>query len=161
MGRIIETLVHREIDTQSVFPNRFVIECVENFHIHYKNLRIALAKEDFIEVCKGCIQAFERWTRRGCPINTGEHIELCRKQIGKNCLNEGIRINLNKNLYNDYAGKIFSSGNGITDETYIHLKLRDTRIELSIAEFKELANAVKEADERLKSRDTCTCIQAS
>lgn len=158
MGQTIQNLAKREVTNDCVFPHRFVIEAVESFHIHYKNLRLSLSKKDFIEVCKGCIQAFERWNKRGCPENQG-HIELCRKQIEGNCLNEGIKINLNKNLYNEYQGKIFADGAEFAEEKYIHLKMRDIRLEMSIAELKELHYAIKEAVERLESSDSCTVLQ--
>jgi len=158
MGRTIETLAHKEIQDKSIFSNRFVVECVEQFHIHYRNLRISLSTVDFIEFTRGCIQAFERWNARGCPENPKVHIELCRKQVGKNLLNEGLRVNLNANLYNGYDGKIFSEGAEFKEEKYIHLKIRDLRIEMSVSEFKEFSDVIAQASQRLESCNTSSVL---
>lgn len=157
MGKTIETLAHIAVPDKTVFNNRFVIEVCERFHIHYRSLRLSLSTADFIEICKGCIQAFERWNARGCPENPKTHIELCRKQVGKDALNEGIRVNLNENLYNHYEGRVFSEGADFKDECYIHLKIRDMRVEMSIPEFKELANVIKEAEKNLKTSPDSMC----
>ncbi len=157
MGRTKENLSTKELGKKAIFNNRFVVECVENFHIHYRNLRIALTQEDFVAVCKGCIQAFERWNRRGCPDNPKAHIELCRKNV-TGFDNEGVRINLNHNLYNENKGRIFSEGAEFDEPEYIHLKIRDLRIELSKEEFKELTNAVKEASGRLECRNSSSVL---
>ena len=154
MGKVIETLIQDSIPEKAIFNNRFVIEVCERFHIHYRNLRIALSTVDFKELTKGCAQALERWHTLGCPENPKEHIELCRKQIARDTLNDGIRVNLNENLYNKYDGRIFSEGSEFKDERYIHLKIRDMRIEMSIPEFKEFADAIAKASERLASSDT-------
>jgi hypothetical protein len=129
------------------------------FHIHYRNLRISLSTVDFIEFTNGCIQAFERWNARGCPENPKVHIELCRKQIAKSCLNDGFKVNLNENLYNANQGRIFAEGSDFAEEKYIHLKMRDMRLEMSLEEFKEFADVVKEASERLASSDTRAVLQ--
>jgi hypothetical protein len=150
MGHTRENLAFREIGNKAIFSNRFVIEIAEKVHIHYRNLRILLSVQDWIEFCKGCQDALIRWNQRGCPEpKEGVHIELCRKKVATEAHNDGIKINLNDNLYLPNEGKIFAEGADFKDKTYIHLKIRDTRIELSIDEFKTLAEAVKEADARL------------
>lgn len=151
MGRTLQNLAKRELSNEAVFNNRFVVEACEKFHIHYRNLRLSLATSDFIQVAQGCADALARWKSRGSPENPKVHIELCRKQVAKDCLNEGVKVNLNQNLYNAYDGKIFAEGSQFKEPTYIHFKIRDMRLEMSISEFKEMANAVREADERLTS----------
>jgi len=151
MGKTLQTLAHKEVSDKTIFNRRFVVECVENFHIHYRNLRLSLSTVDFIELTKGCIQAFERWNARGCPESPKVHIELCRKQIAKEPLNEGIGVNLNENLYKHYEGRVFAEGSEFTEDKYIHLKIRDMRIEMSITEFKELADVISEAKKNLEA----------
>lgn len=153
MGHTLVPLANKPLKSKAIFSHRFVVEAVENFHIHYRNLRISLSKEDFIAICTGCVQAFERWSKRGCPEAPEAHIELCRKNVvGNDTDADSIRINLNENLYNRNQGKIFAEGADFTEDRYIHLKIRDLRLEMSIEEFKELENAVKEASGRL---DAC------
>ena len=82
------------------------------------------------------------------------HIELCRKQIAIADNSKLIQVNLNDNLYNKNQDGIFSLGADFTDDKYIHLKLRDLRLEMSINEFKEFANVVIEASRKLEDSNT-------
>lgn len=154
MGHTIEKLAVKKIEQKSIFNNRFVIEICEKVHTHYRNLRIVQSLDDFITMAEAFVSALDRWKKRGCP-GTGEgvHIELCRRQVAIVDDSDEIQVNLNDNLYIHNEGKVFSEGADFTDEKYIHLKLRDLRLEMSINEFKELASAVREAEERLE--DSC------
>lgn len=150
MGHTRDKLSHRELGNQTIFNNRFVVEIAEKVHIHYRNLRIILSVQDWIELCKGCADSLERWQKRGCPEpKEGVHIELCRKRVGTDAHNDGVKVNLNDNLYLPNEGKIFAEGADFKDNTYIHVKYRDLRLEMPIDEFRTFAEAVKEADARL------------
>jgi|GEM_PF-6893393 len=152
MGHSLKKLSRREIANNSIFNNRFVIEIAEKVHFHYRNLRILLSLPDFIELAKGMAITLERWQKLGQPEpRVGQHLELCRKKVATSPYNEGIQVNLNQNLYNANKGKIYAEGANFEEETYIHLKIRDLRIELSIKEFKEFANAVAEATRELEN----------
>ena len=154
MGSTYKQLSKKEISGRSIFNNRFVIEVCETMHLHYRNLRLILSLGDFTELARGIITAYERWKKVGCPEpKKNQHIELCRRKIASEAYNEGIQINLNRNLYNFNKDKIYSEGAGITDDYYVHLKIKDLRIELTLSEYKVLSNAVREADKRLKHSD--------
>jgi hypothetical protein len=128
-----------------------LIEVAEKFHIHYRNMRLLLSLDDFVEMSQGFIRGYDRWQKLCCPeAKEGQHIELCRRIVGRNTFNEGVKINLNKNLYPQNEGRIFSEGADFSEDKYIHLKVRDVRIELSIADFRTLADAVKEAEAKLE-----------
>lgn len=160
MGRSLIKLTKRDISSKSIFNNRFVIEICEKVHFHYRNLRIILSLNDFLELTKGFISTLERWGKLGQPEpSKGQHIELCRKKIANDTYDEGIQVNLNENLYNHNKDKIYAEGADFTDKHYIHIKLRDLRIELSIKEFEEFSNAIIEAKKRLEDSDTCTLLQ--
>jgi hypothetical protein len=150
MGHTIQTLAEKKIEERSIFNNRFVVEICEKCHTHYRNLRIVQSLDDWVLMAEGFRDALERWKKRGCP-GTGKdkHIELCRKNIVIVDQNDKIQVNLNHNLYNEHKDQIFSEGANFTEEKYIHLKIRDLRLEMSVAEFKELANCVTSAKERL------------
>ena len=149
MEQTIKALAKRDLDNKAEFSNRFCTEVAENFHIHYRNLRLILSVADFKEISKGLVQALQRWEQRGRPEPCeGTHIELCRKKVSGS-YNDGIQVNLNKNLYNLNKGKIFSDGSDFTDDRYIHVKVRDIRLELSIDDFKLFAEAVAEAAGKL------------
>jgi hypothetical protein len=150
MGRTKKELSKSELSDKTIFNNRFVVELCENVHLHYRNLRINLSMGDFVEIAKGCSQALERWQKRGCPqTGKGRHVELCRKVVGKDTLNDGIKVNLNYNLYPQHKGSIFAEGANFEDKEYIHLKVRDLRLEMSKKEFEVLANAVEEAKQNI------------
>ncbi len=151
MGQTIEKLSERKISAKCIFNNRFVIEICEKVHTHYRNLRIVQSLDDFINTAEGFRDALDRWKKRGCPGTGNRHIELCRKNVAIADDSDTIQINLNKNLYNEHSGEIFSKGADFTEQQYIHLKIRDYRIELSLEDFKELSHAVKEATNRLEN----------
>lgn len=151
MGQTIRNLSTQEVSGAPIFPKRLVVECCEKFHFHYRNLRILLSLEDWREFASGVSQALERWENRGRPLpEEGTHIELCRKSVASNPADENvIKVNLNKNLYKDHEGRIFSEGSDFKDQDYIHLKIRDIRLELSHDEFNQLSKAILEAKEKL------------
>ena len=162
MGSTYKQLAKKKISGRSIFNNRFAVEVCETMHLHYRNLRIVLSLGDFTEFAKGVIAAYERWKQRGCPEpKKGEHIELCRRKVASEVYNEGIQINLNRNLYNFHEGKIFAEGAGIKDNYYIHLKIKDLRAELTLSEYKVLSNAIREADKRLKDGDLSALLQTN
>lgn len=111
-----------------------------------------MSRADFVEMALGMRDALARWEKMGKPgPREGVHIELCRKEVANDPQgNDTIDINHNKNLYVVNDGKIFAEGSEFCDQTYIHLKIRDLRIELSLGEFNELADAIAEAKENLK-----------
>lgn len=150
MGHTVKKLAERTIPQKSIFNNRFVIEICEKVHTHYRNLRIVQSLDDFITMTQGFVDGFERWKKRGCPGTGNKHIELCRKNIAISDFSDKIEINLNDNLYLHNEG-VFSEGANFKDERYIHLKIRDFRIEMSTDEFKLLSEAIIEASKELEN----------
>jgi hypothetical protein len=151
MGRTVVGLATRKLEGQPIFPKRMVVEVAETFHLHYRNLRIALSQKDWEEFGKGLNDAWVRWCQRGKPeAKQGQHIELCRKEVASLPItNDLCAVNLNKNLYAENDGRIYAEGAELDDELYIHLKVRDLRIELTKAEFKVLAEAMKDASDAI------------
>jgi len=150
MGRTIEKLSERTVGKKCIFSERFVIELCEKAHIHYRNIRIVQSLDDFINTAEAFVSALDRWKKRGCPgTGVGQHIELCRKKVAIADESDKVQVNLNENLYKKNEGGIFAEGAEFSDERYIHFKLRDIRIELSLEEFNEVYEAIKEAKEKL------------
>jgi hypothetical protein len=155
MGQTIENLSRQELKDKAIFNNRFVIEICERVHVHYRNLRITQTLDDFISMAEGFNSALERWKKRGCPgTGQGIHIELARRNVAVVDEHKDIAINLNKNLYEQNEGAIFAEGADFHDEKYIHLKIRDMRIELSVEEFKQLSLQCVEAYGKLNKQTT-------
>jgi len=114
---------------------------------------------DWVNMAEGFRDALDRWKKRGCPgTREGTHIELCRKKILSESDTDSILINLNKNLYEVNKGSIFAEGVELEGDRYIHLKIGDLRVELTIHQFKLLADAITEADKKLKDSDTCSVV---
>lgn len=149
MGRTIQQLAKRDIGQKSIFNNRFVIEICEKVHTHYRNLRIVQNLDDFINMAEAFSDALNRWKKRGCPGTGSRHIELCRKKIAVGEMSDTVEVNLNENLYNENEGQIFSEGADFKESQYIHVKIRDLRLELSLAEFEVIADTFQEAKEKL------------
>lgn len=151
MGLTIQPLASRKVSEKAIFNNRFVVEICEKVHVHYRNLRLLLSLQDFLEVARGMRDSLSRWESQGRPDpKQGTHIELCRKQVAQFPLSpDALAINLNKNLYLENEGKIFAEGAELEEPRYIHLKVRDVRLELTLSEFRELSEAVIEAKGKL------------
>ncbi len=150
MGRTLLPLADRKFPEKAIFNNRLVVEIAETVHVHYRNLRISLSETDWRQFGQGLHDAWKRWNERGCPPCGDKHIELCRKEVAKNPLDKDFcKVNLNKNLYAENEGRIFAEGAELEDDTYVHLKVRDLRLELTRDEFKLLAEAVKEASDAI------------
>lgn len=149
MGQTIEPLSVKKLSGKPIFDKRFVVEICEKVHTHYRNIRIVQTLDDFINMAEGFSSSLERWKKRGCPGTGSRHIELCRKQVAVADFSDTIEINLNKNLYKENEGGIFAEGANFKEPEYIHLKLRDVRIELSIEDFKVLTEAMVEAHGKL------------
>jgi hypothetical protein len=150
MGVTIQPLAERTIGSKAIFNNRMVVELCETAHIHYRNLRIVQPLDDFINIAEGFVASLDRWKKRGCPgTGAGQHIELCRKKVAVSDNDDKIQINLNDNLYRKNEGGIFAEGADFQDEKYIHVKIRNIRLEFSLEEFNQIAEAFKEAQEKL------------
>lgn len=143
MGQTIQNLAKTELNDKAIFNNRFVVEACEDFHFHYRNLRIRISYADWPFFARGFSDAYLRWEKQGRPF--GGHTELCRKQVASNALDDGIQINLNRNLYKLNDGKVFSEGTDLVEDKYIHFKYRDLRMEMTLDEFKLLAKTVQDA----------------
>lgn len=149
MGQTITQLSKKEIGKMTVFNNRFVVEICEKIHTHYRNIRIVQTLDDFITMSEGFSQSLERWKKRGCPGTGSRHVELCRKQVAVYDFSDTVEVNLNKNLYVENEGGIFAEGANFKEQNYIHVKIRDIRLEMSIEEFKIITETFNEAKTRL------------
>lgn len=160
MGLTLEPLAKRKLTGKPIFDKRFCVEICEKVHTHYRNFRIVQSLDDFINMAEGFASALERWKKRGCPGTGSRHIELCRKQVAVSDFSDDVEINLNKNLYLENEGQIFAEGADFKEDEYIHLKIRDVRIELSIEDFKALTETMVQAYGRL-NKDTSSSIHVT
>lgn len=160
MGKTISSCSHIKVPNKTIFNNRFVVEVAELMHVHYRNLRINLTLYDWVEMCKGFAQAYNRWVKIGMPVpGDGKHTELCRKKVATDAVNAGIQVNLNENLYKQNEGRIFAEGAEFKDDHYVHVKTRDLRIEMPITEFMEFADAIQKAAKGIEDRYPRSVLQ--
>ena len=161
MGQTIKHLAKRDIGQKSIFNNRFVIELCEKAHVHYRNLRIVQTLDDFINMAESFSDALTRWKKRGCPGTGSRHIELCRKKIAISDNSNTIEVNLNDNLYNQNEGQIFAEGADFKEPSYVHVKIRDLRLEMSIEEFKIISEVFNEAAKELENSNIHVASETS
>ena len=160
MGQTLIKLSSKSGLGKPIFPHRFVVEICEKVHTHYRNLRLVNTLHDWVNMAEGFRDSLDRWKKRGCPgTREGTHIELCRKNILSESDTDSILINLNKNLYEVNKGSIFAEGVELEGDRYIHLKIGDLRVELTIHQFKLLADAITEAKEGLKNSNISSLLQ--
>lgn len=149
MGLTLEPLAKRKLTGTPIFSNRFVVEICEKVHTHYRNFRIVQSLDDFINMAEGFSASLERWKKRGCPGTGSRHIELCRKQVAVADFSDSVEVNLNKNLYVENEGGIFAEGANFKEPEYIHVKIKDVRMEFSIDDFNTIVDTLKEAQHKL------------
>lgn len=147
MGQTIKPLAQKQMTPSTIFNNRFVVEVCEVIHVHYRNLRIVMSLTDWLSFARGNADALKRWEAQGKPEpSEGTHIELCRKDVARHPVDKGdLQVNLNRNLYAAHEGRVFAEGADFKEPLYVHLKLRDLRLELTLDEFNELHDALVEA----------------
>lgn len=160
MGQTLENLSKKSLPDKAIFHNRFVVEVCETIHVHYRNLRLSLAVMDWQALAAGLADSVKRWARRGEPYpDPKHHIELCRKKVATEDDQKEVLVNLNHNLYKHHKGEVFADGAGCDDDLYIHLKIRDMRLEFTIEEFKVIADAIGEANTKIQNRSIGSVLQ--
>lgn len=144
MGLIKKILERRKTDrVATLYSDHLSVELAEDFHFHLRNLRIEMDDQEFLQVCRTLLKAYRHWRILGSPKigdfeSVGQQIFLEKSKIcaeaGKsnNVVNsDEIRIELQK----------------WTD--YVHLHWKWLRLEFSVKEFLEFADAVRKAEQEL------------
>ena len=121
--------------SSKMYSNHFTIERTENFHIHLRNLRIELDKNEYRMLSVGFIFAFFKWIFTGMKEKTpGE----------------------NQFLFKDKVPNSPSITNGFTtsDEVrvelqqwadFVHIHYKNIRLEFTVDEAKEFVQTISES----------------
>lgn len=128
MGNVVKKLKEKELkDKSDIYSDVFKIERCEDFHIHWRNLRMIFDKEEFEAFYKGVSEAYKEWEKQGKPDPEGE--EPKDLFAGKVKPKHGRRPN-------DFVIEV----NGKTHymPEMIHIHYRSLRLDLSKKELKEL-----------------------
>ncbi|MHA1852566.1 MAG: hypothetical protein ACTSUF_03555 [Candidatus Heimdallarchaeaceae archaeon] len=68
MGNTIKLLVNKEVKAVSdIYPDMFSIERCEDFHIHWRNLRLIFNKKEFEKFYRAIKHAYNEWVYKGRP----------------------------------------------------------------------------------------------
>jgi len=148
MGKILTTLARSNVPRRSIFGERFVVECCETFHVHFKNLRLDLSPDDWRRLLAGIEEAGRTWREAGEP-EQHPHLELGRAKLPEANTSDELSIELCENLYRSWPTGWDSSFHH--DDSFVHLHWRDLRVEMSNAEFLHVAEQVGEAATTLRA----------
>jgi len=50
MGKILKVLAKGEVPRNTIFSERFVVECCETFHLHIRNVRFEFKHDNFFTI---------------------------------------------------------------------------------------------------------------
>ena len=68
MGNTIKFLAYKKIKAESdIYSDHHTIERCEDFHLHWRNLRLIFTKEEFDYFCKSVQHAWTKWQRQRKP----------------------------------------------------------------------------------------------
>jgi hypothetical protein len=139
MGRVRNFLSKVQVSKVSdKWTDMFSFEICEDFHIHWRNLRIQLDKEEWILFCQRAVQAWEKYVSLGKPIpNPNQTLPtyLANGKIKSVC---GIGPDSFRIEDDDLNGKS------------IHIHLRFIRLDLSHEEFLKMADEFTAAASKLR-----------
>lgn len=141
MGRVRNLLSSITIrDKADRYSDMYSIERCEDFHIHWRNLRLQFSKPEFQHFCESVRFAYEKWQGRGMPDPepTKTLPEYYQKNPNKIDPVHGINPDNFRIEDDDLNGEA------------VHVHYRSVRLEFSHEEFLELADEFTMAAEKLR-----------
>lgn len=147
MGKVIANLGATRLPRQTVFGDRFVVECCESFHVHFRNLRLELGPEDFGRVMTALEETANTWRSHGQPA-AHAHLELGRALVA-GTEDPVFSVELCENLYKKWPTGWDARFH--REDSFVHVHWRDMRLEMSNAEFLALAETTRTAHETLRA----------
>jgi len=146
MGQNKQHLQQIDLQSQTIFPERAVIECDETIHVHWRNLRLEMSDEDFLAFADMMTRAMVAYKMQGLHTKEGQHLELARAKVVNPVQSARLAVDEQVNLYKllNYPDAEFYE-----DDEFIVIRLRDLRIEMSKDEFQRIAGAITNANAKL------------
>jgi len=143
MGNTIKVLVKKKIKAESdIYADIYNIERCEDFHIHWRNLRLIFTKEEFETFCKAILHAWTKWQRQGKPNPEKD------KSLPDYLYSSKIDP-IHGRRPNDFQIEI--QGNlPYMPKNMIHIHYKSLRLDVSHDEFLELAELIGKAKEEFK-----------
>jgi hypothetical protein len=154
MGWIEKLLSRTEIKPSSdIYSNFHSIERCENFHIHWRNLRLVLDEEEWELFCTSLWSAYQKWCSQGkpSPVEQPDKEDPSKKdtKIKPNYLYSGkvkpkhgelpTELAIEKQIDQHYA------------KNMVHFHYKSLRMDLSVDEFLIIAEQIAEAADVMKN----------
>ena len=149
MGNTIKTLAEKKLKAESdIYSDFLSLEICENFHIHWRNLRMLFNKEEFEIFHSAVISAYNKWKLLGKPSPKID--EKNQALIPPTYLCNGKVNPVHGERPNDFAIEVQGDLPHIPPN-FIHLHYKSLRLDVSHKEFLELADLfIKAKEEFLK-----------
>jgi len=143
MGNTIKILAEKKLKAVSdIYSDMHTIERCEDFHLHWRNLRMIFTKEEFEEFCKAVIFAYNNWQKQGKP-----------EPVPGQSLPEYLfasKINpVHGERSQDFAVEI-QGDLPYMPQDMIHIHYKSLRFDVSHDEFLELAELFSKAKEEFE-----------
>lgn len=123
MGNIREILCETVIGKKGIYENHSRLEIEENIHLHYRDGRYILKKEDFLNLVKLFNDAYLKYKEIGMPEFTKEMVQLSGGPLD-----------------NSIHGDRFGCELGYDDTIHIHY--RDLRLHLNRPDFRIISESL-------------------
>jgi hypothetical protein len=152
MGKVILPLSEGELSEKTIFDRRFVIECCENFHLHWRNLRLELSADNWIQLVEAFEAGIAKWRAHGSP-RSHPHLELAKFLMDTNEVIHPTTANaeLCENLYKTLRETHGADAEFWVEEAFVHFHYRDLRVEMPIADFLAFSKTMTAAHTKLRS----------
>jgi tRNA A-37 threonylcarbamoyl transferase component Bud32 len=149
MGKVIRHLAEGTVPDKTIFDRRFVAECCETFHVHWRNLRLELSPENWKQMLAAFLEADRVWRANGSP-DKHPHLELTRFLRSGDTLNgTSVGAELCENLYKTAPPPFGTDAEFYEEDEFVHFHYRDLRVEMSVEDFLAFSAVMAEARERL------------
>ena len=152
MGKVIAPLADGKVPEHTIFDKRFVLECCERFHIHWRNMRLELTADNWIEFVRTFEEAIATWRSNGSP-REHFHLELAKHLMDtKEIVHPtSVEVELCENLYKSMRETHGADAEFWHEDAFVHFHYRDLRFEMSIADFLGFSETMASARERLRT----------
>ena len=152
MGKVILPLSEGELSDKTIFDRRFVIECCETFHLHWRNLRLELSADNWLQLVEAFETGIAKWRAHGSP-RSHPHLELARFLMDTSQVVNGTTANaeLCENLYKTLRETHGADAEFWVEDAFVHFHYRDLRVEMPIADFLGFSKTMTEAHTKLRS----------
>jgi len=140
MGKIKKILSEKVISSKShYYPDFFTIEVCENFHIHWRNIRMNLLEEEFKTYTQAIKDSRKKWDilRRPYPYLSTIYLSPAWDKLPSECFNP-----------TRMAIELQDVGKNNLPE--IHFHYRNIRIDMNKKELLEMCELFNEAKENMK-----------